>query len=103
MAAQKFQIFRLTQEAYDQLWLFARENPKAYLDPDIDFGRVLIDRGFTDYAENTGIVANRPISLTPVERVPANRADRPDWGSSNSSRACRSFSHCSGAFSFSAM
>ena len=52
--AQQFQIFRLTQEAYDQLWLFARENPKAYLDPDTDFGRVLIDRGVTDYADDTG-------------------------------------------------
>ena len=76
VAAQQFQIFRLTQEAYDQLWLFAKENPKAYLDPDTDFIQVLLDRGVTDYAEDTGIVANRPISLTPVERVPANRADR---------------------------
>ena len=56
MAAQQFPILRLTQEAYDQLWLFARENPKAYLDPDTDFDQVLIDRGVTDYAEDTGIV-----------------------------------------------
>ena len=61
MAAKQFQIFRLTQEAYDQLWLFARENPKAYLDPDTDFVRVLLDRGVTDYAEDTGIVSDRPI------------------------------------------
>ena len=60
MAAQQFQIFRLTQEAYDQLWLFAKENPKAYLDPDTDFIQVLLDRGVTDYAEDTGIVAGPP-------------------------------------------
>ena len=63
MVTEQFQIFRLTQEAYDQLALFARENPQAYLDPDTDFVRVLLDRGVTEYAEETGIVSDRPIAL----------------------------------------
>ena len=76
MVFEQFQISRLTQEAYDQLALFARENPKAYLDPETDFTRVLLDRGVTDYAEDTGIFSDRPIALTPVQSRPANRADR---------------------------
>ena len=76
MGIEQFRIFRLTQEAYDQLALFARENPQAYLDPNTEFDRVLLDRGLTDYAEDTGIGSDRPIALTPVESGPANRADR---------------------------
>ena len=76
MVTEQFQIFRLTQEAYDQLALFARENPQAYLDSDTDFVRVLLDRGVSEYAEDTGIISDRPIALTPVESGPANRADR---------------------------
>ena len=76
MVVEKFQISRLTQEAYDQLALFVRENPKAYIDPGTDFNRVLHDRGVTDYAEDTGIFFDRPIVLTPVQNGPANRADR---------------------------
>ena len=76
MANEIFQILRLTQESYDQLALFARENPQAYLDPDTDFGKVLCDRGVIDFAEDTGLFSVSPIELKPVESGPPNRADR---------------------------
>ena len=75
MAIEQHPIFRLTQEAYDQLWLFARENPQAYVDPETDFERLLLERGLTSYAEETGLFSDRPIDLTPVQSGPANRAD----------------------------
>ena len=76
MTSEQFPILRITQEAYDQLALFARENPQAYLDPGTDFHRVLTDRGVSEYSEETGLFTDRPIALTPVENGPANRADR---------------------------
>ena len=76
MSMERFQVLRLTQEAYDQLALFARENPQAYLDSGTDFDRVLLERGVTDYTEETGISSDRPIALTPMQNGPANRADR---------------------------
>ena len=36
-----YPVYRLTQEAYDQLRLAADENPDSYLDSEIDFGEVL--------------------------------------------------------------
>ena len=41
-------VYRLTQEAYDQLRLAADENPDSYLDSEIDFGQVLRERGVSD-------------------------------------------------------
>ena len=76
MANETFPILRLTQEAYDQLIVLARENPDAYLDPDTDFEMVLAERGIADYAVETGMQSTRPIALTPVENGPPNRADR---------------------------
>ena len=75
MAIEQHPIFRLTQEAYDQLWLLAAENPQAYLDPDTDFERVMLERGLSHYVEETGIFADLPIHLIPVLSGPANRAD----------------------------
>ena len=75
MTAEKFPVLKLTQEAYDQLRLVSEENPEAYLDPETDFHQVLVSRGITDYAEDTGVFSNRPISLTPVSSGPPNRAD----------------------------
>ena len=80
MAAERFPIYRLTQEAYDQLGLFARENPQAYLKPETDFEQVLLDRGVTDYVEDTGIFSDCPVELTPVQSGPANRADHQALG-----------------------
>lgn len=73
---EKYPVYRLTQEAYDQLWLAAREDPEAYLDPERDFGQVLNERGLTEYLEESGAFTNAPIELTPVESGPPNRADR---------------------------
>lgn len=70
-------VHRLTQEAYDQLRLAADENPSSYLDPEIDFGRVLRQRGVSDPFETTSITTDRPIALIPVgEGEIPNRADR---------------------------
>ena len=70
-------VFRLTQEAYDQLRLEADENPDMYLDPECDFGDVLRKRGVSDPFEETTVTTSRPISLSPVSdgELP-NRADR---------------------------
>ena len=35
--SERHPVYRLTQEAYDQLRLSADENPDSYLDSDIDF------------------------------------------------------------------
>ena len=75
MAEELFPILRFTQEGYDQLGVFARENPEAYLNPETDFRRILTDRGITEYEEETGLAANQPIELVPVEGGPANQAD----------------------------
>ena len=72
-----YPVFRLTQEAYDQLRLAADDNPDAYLDPEIDFGQVLQERGVSDPFEETSITTDWPIALTPVaEGEIPNRADR---------------------------
>ena len=75
MAAEQFPVCRLTQEAYDQLSLVASEAPEVYLDPEIHFGEVLVNRGVTDYAKETGLYSNRPVNLKPVSGAPPNRAD----------------------------
>ena len=72
----KHPVYRLTQEAYDQLWLAAEESPQAYLDPERDFAKVLQGRGVSDYLEETGVFSDRTIELTPVVSGPSNRADR---------------------------
>ena len=71
----KTPVYRLTQEAYDQLWLMAMERPENYLDPKRDFGKALGDRGFPSYLEETGLFSDGPIELKPVESGPSNRAD----------------------------
>ena len=70
-------VYRLTQQAYDQLHLAAEENPGSYLDSKIDFSEVLRERGVSDPFEETSITTDRPIALTPVAEggIP-NRADR---------------------------
>lgn len=76
MSSEPYPVSRLTQEAYDQLAIVAREHPEIYLDPDTDFHKVLSDIGVADYTEDTGISATHPIALTPEATGPPNRADR---------------------------
>ena len=70
------QVLRLSQAAYDALEDFAKANPEAYLDPDMDFSRVLADRGITDYTEETNVTCTEPIALKAAKTGPGNRADR---------------------------
>ena len=72
----QFPVFRLTQEACDQLDLVIKESPEVYLNPDVDFSEILAGRGVADYVEETEVFSTRPISLTPVPEGPENRADR---------------------------
>lgn len=74
---KSYPVYRLTQEAFDQLRLAADENPESYLDSDIDFSNVLQTRGVSDLFEETSITTDRPISLSPIPEggIP-NRADR---------------------------
>ena len=74
--AEQYPVHRLTQEAYDQLYEAAMEDPEAYLDPDRDFEEVLRQRGVSDYLENTDVFTIKPIELTPVESGAPNRADK---------------------------
>ena len=74
--SEKHPVFRLTQEAYDQLYKVAMEDPEPYLDPEMDFDVVLRRRGISEYLEDTGVFTDRPIDLVPVESGAPNRADR---------------------------
>lgn len=74
--ADLYPVYRLSQEAYDQLRLVAEEDPDAYLDADLDFYEVLRGRGVFDIVEETTITANRPISLTPVVEGSPHLGDR---------------------------
>ena len=74
--AEKHPVFRLTQEAYDQLYEAAMKDPEAYLDPEMDFDAVLQQRGISRYLEDTGVFTDRPIDLSPVESGAPNSADR---------------------------
>ena len=75
--ADRHPVYRLTQEALDQLRLAAREEPNSYLNPAIDFEAILRARGVSDYTEETAITTDRPISLTPIAGGSgANSADR---------------------------
>ena len=69
-------VLRFTPEAYESLRLLATQNPKIYLDPDVDFASVLAKNGVQHYAEPTGITAKQPISLQPVNSGNRNQADR---------------------------
>ena len=75
--AERHPVYRLTQEAYDQLRLFAEDDPGSYLSPDMDFAAVLRKRGVVEYTEETSVTTDQPIALTPIAEggVP-NRADR---------------------------
>ena len=76
MTSERYPVLRLTQEAYDQLMIVAREHPETYFNPDADFVQMLSDVGVTDYAEDTGVFATSPIELKPEASAPLNRADR---------------------------
>ncbi len=75
--SERYPVYRLTQEAYDQLRLMADELPESYLDADYDFGAALRERGVVDYAEETGITTSKPVELDPpAEGEIPNGADR---------------------------
>ena len=76
MTPERLPVLRLTQDAYDQLLLVARDTPEVYMDPETDFGQMLAKRGLTVYTEDTGISSNRPMILMPVTTGPRHRADR---------------------------
>ena len=76
MGTETFPVFRLTEEARDQLLLVAEANPEIYLNPNTGFGKVLANRGITEYAEETEIFSTSPIELTPTSNGPRPRADR---------------------------
>ena len=74
--AERHPVYRLTQEAYDQLRLAAEANPEAYLDPDLDFAEILRKCGVSDQTEETPITTDRLIQLTMEEDGGfRNRAD----------------------------
>ena len=60
-------VLRLTQEAYDTLRSEAQNNHQLYLDPNANFDQLLLDKGITEYTEETGIVSSRLIELSPAD------------------------------------
>ena len=72
---KEYPVLRLTQEAYNALRQESESNPQLYDNPQADFHVVLRKHGITDYAIESGVFANRAISLTPVSKNPRNRAD----------------------------
>ena len=72
---ESYSVYRLTQEAYDQLRLVADTDPSLYLDSEINFGALLEDRGVDNYTEETEVTTTIPINLDPVAEGPPNRAD----------------------------
>ena len=73
--SEKIPVFRLSQDAYNQLTLVARETPELYLDPDMDFDGLLRERGLSDCLEPTDIYSDGPICLAPVDSGAPNQAD----------------------------
>ena len=68
-------VQRLTQEAYDELLQVARESPQEYLDPNVDFERILTERGVCDYTEETNVTSVKPIQLTAASDGAPHTAD----------------------------
>ena len=75
--AVRFPILRFTQEAYDQLKLFAKEHPERWCAEDVDFDQILkTEVRITDYTEETGVTTTKRPALVPAERGrPPNHAD----------------------------
>ena len=73
--SQSQPVFRLSQDAYDALRLESENSPQLYQDPQADFHQVLLQHGIGEYLEETGIYAACPLTLTPVDKSPMNRAD----------------------------
>ena len=69
-------ILRLTQEACDQLLQVALESPQEYLDPEVDFERILASRGVREYTEKTNVTSVEPIQLIPASDGGPHTADR---------------------------
>ena len=74
--AEKFPVYRLTNDASHALDLESRDNPDMWMDPNADFHHLLVDKGIPIYTEETGVFSDRPINLTPVSEGPPNRADK---------------------------
>lgn len=76
----EYPLYRLTPEAHYNLQIFASQNPKAYLDPHIDFAAVLAERGVEHYTASTPITTSCPIDLTmngvPPGNNTLNQADK---------------------------
>ena len=74
--AEKFPVYRLTNDASHALDLESRDNPDMWMDPNADFHHLLVDKGIPIYTEETGVFSDCPINLTPVSEGPPNRADK---------------------------
>ena len=73
--AEQFPVFRLTQDAYNRLLSVAGDSPDIYLNPEADFQAILVGRGLSDYAEETGVFSSIPLHLVPAADGLPNRAD----------------------------
>ena len=75
--SNRFPILRFTQEAYDQLKLFAKEHPDRWRAEDVDFHHLLTaEISIENYAEETGVTTMKRPALVPAERgKPHNQAD----------------------------
>ena len=73
-----YSVKRLTQPAYDALKDIATIQPELWLDPDTDFEALLLEKGVTDFAEDTGAIGDDSFTLEPALDEPSNRRHRSD-------------------------
>ena len=73
----RFPILRFTQEAYDQLKLFAAQHPERWRREDVNFHDLLrVEIGIEDYDEKTEVTTTTRPALAPAKRGrPHNQAD----------------------------
>lgn len=73
-----YSVKRLTQPAYDALKELATTQPEMWLDPNTDFGALLVEKGIPDYTEDTDAIGDADFVLEPALDEPSNRRHRSD-------------------------
>lgn len=71
-------VLRLTAEGRSELLRLAESNPELWQNADTDFAAELLQRGVTDFAEETGLVTAGPITLPTGENYNSLQRSRMD-------------------------
>lgn len=72
----KYDVFRLTEDALNELENVSKQSPEIYLNPSADFADILRSKGIDDYLQPVrGVYSERPIELAPPESGKKSLAD----------------------------